>query len=244
MFDDDAWRLVAVRHYHRKNWQLYRKEVIELDGGVCTRCKRGPSEGAVLQVHHKQYIAGRLPWEYPYDLCETLCKGCHAEEHSIVAPSSGWECFGYDDLGDLSGECELCGNSIRYVFFVQHENWPPLEVGEICCDNLTESSVASDYVDSILAHKSRLQRFIKSPRWKTGDDGIFRIRQKRIDLAVEPVDNGYRLSANRIQGKRFFSSAVEVKKHVFELLESGKLEEYLKNTQGHALPKRKGRANS
>lgn len=172
-----------MRHYHRKDWLKYRKEVIELDGGVCVRCKRGPLQGAVLQVHHKEYLPGKLPWEYPYEACETLCKGCHAGEHGIVRPFQDWECAGHDDLGDLSGECELCGTPIRYVFFVQHEKWPTLEVGETCCDRLTETTLASDHI----RFQERQKRFINSKRWNSEGEGKSRIRQKGMDLVVERV---------------------------------------------------------
>lgn len=216
-----------MRHYHRKDWQKYRKEVIELDGRVCVRCKRGQLQGAVLQVHHKEYLPGKLPWEYPYELCETLCKGCHAGEHGIVRPFLGWECIGYDDLGELIGECELCGNSIRHVFFVQHEKWPSLEVGETCCDHLTDTTEAGDHMDSVRRLESRRQRFIQSKRWKPGNSGVLQIHQKGVNLVIEPFDHNYRLLVNTTQGKRRFSSVVDAKVFAFEIFENGKLEAFL-----------------
>jgi hypothetical protein len=120
-----------MKQYRKNDWAVFRKEIIELDGGVCKKCNRSESDGVILQVHHKEYIRGKLPWEYPYQMCETLCKGCHAEEHGRVPPKSGWEYCGSNDLGDLNGTCELCGTSIRYVFYVSHEKWPTLEVGTV-----------------------------------------------------------------------------------------------------------------
>lgn len=35
----------------------------------------------VLQVHHKYYIKGRLPWEYKADALQTLCANCHQKLH-------------------------------------------------------------------------------------------------------------------------------------------------------------------
>ncbi|MBN8958242.1 MAG: hypothetical protein J0H17_16995 [Rhizobiales bacterium] len=185
-------------------------------------------QGAILQVHHKEYLPGKLPWEYPYESCDTLCKGCHAGEHGIVRPFSGWECIGHDDLGDLSGGCELCGKSIRHVFFVQHEKWPSLEVGETCCDHLTDTTEASAHVESLRRFASRLQRFIQSKRWKAGDNGVLRIHQKGVRLAVEPIDESYRLLVDNIQGNRRFSSVDEAKTFAFELFENGMLEAFLK----------------
>lgn len=216
-----------MRKLYRREWQDYRKEVIELDGGVCVRCKRGPLNGAVLQVHHKQYLPGKTPLEYPYDLCETLCRGCHASEHGIVRPFNGWELVGYDDLGDLSGDCELCGNALRHVFFVQHAKWPSLEVGETCCDHLTYTNEASDHMDSLRRHESRKQRFINSPRWRPGEAGAWRINQKGARLAVEPIGQECLLRVNQTQGKRRFPSVHAAKQFVFESLENGVIEAYL-----------------
>jgi len=35
----------------------------------------------ILQIHHKKYIQGRLPWEYENDDLITLCKECHNKQH-------------------------------------------------------------------------------------------------------------------------------------------------------------------
>ncbi|MCC4245673.1 HNH endonuclease [Stappia indica] len=217
-----------MRHYHRKDWQKYRNEIIELDGGVCVKCKRGQLQGAALQVHHKEYLPGKLPWEYPYELCETLCRGCHAVEHGIIRPFSGWECIGYDDLGERVGECELCGNSIRYVFFVCHEKWPCLEVGETCCDHLTETTEAGDQMDSMRRIEARRQRFIQSNRWQPDGTGALWIHQKGADILIQPTENGYRLVINTIKGKLQFPSIEQAKIFSFEIIENGTLESFLK----------------
>jgi 5-methylcytosine-specific restriction endonuclease McrA len=36
-----------------------------------------------LQVHHKKYIDGLMPWEYDNDTLESLCSTCHKKEHNI-----------------------------------------------------------------------------------------------------------------------------------------------------------------
>jgi len=99
-----------MKQYRSSDWDIFRKEVIELDGGACVECKRTVKDEVVLQVHHKEYIKGKLPWEYPYNSCETLCKGCHAAKHGIIPPKSGWEYAGSHDLEELIGKCELCGS--------------------------------------------------------------------------------------------------------------------------------------
>lgn len=199
-----------MRHYQNKLWKKYRAEIIESDGGVCVRCRRGPSQGATLQVHHKKYLSGKLPWEYPPNLCETLCKGCHAQEHGQIRPSSGWECIGEDDLGDLIGECELCGNAIRYVFLLEHPKWPLIEVGVVCCDHLTQTSMARDH----MKYTRRLRNFVSSNRWNAGDDGSVSIVQNGIRLSVESIGSSFRILANDKGGKRRVSTIYETKKFI------------------------------
>lgn len=189
------------------------------------RCGRGPLEGVVLQIHHKDYLPGKMPWQYPYELCETLCQGCHASEHGKIRPFSGWDCIGYDDLGDLCGECEVCGSAIRYVFFVQHAKWPSLEVGETCCDHLTGTEEASEY----RRYLGRLQRFIQSSRWKSDGSGGLRIVQKSLEIIIQPFDREFRLVIEGHRGKRRFSSIVDAKTFLLHSLEDGTVEAFLKN---------------
>lgn len=221
-----------MRRYQRQEWRRFRAEVIKLDGGGCVRCRRSASEGAILQVHHKEYLPGRMPWEYPYELCETLCKGCHAGEHGLVRPFTNWVCVGQDDLGDVSGECELCGNEIRYVFFLQHEKWPALEVGETCCDHLTDTTEASDFMDLVRRQKARRTRFLLSPRWKPIGSGSFKLSQKGASLVVEPSELAFRLRVNGTQGKLRFRSLDEAKAKAFDLFEDGRMEKFLRRRSG------------
>lgn len=211
--------------YRTRQWQEYRAEVIELDGNKCTHCGRSSADGAVLQVHHKEYIPGRMPWEYPYDYCETVCKGCHAEEHGIIMPMSGWSLFAEEDLGDLSGTCEHCDTDIRYEFYISHPSWHPLVVGTICCDKLTGTKDASNKVD----YAERRKRFIKSPRWKYQyfhGRGIYRLRQKGFDVCIEHVKGKYIIVINRNAGKMLFDNLNQAKGRAFDVIESGSADKF------------------
>ena len=181
-----------MKHYKRQEWRKFREELIELDGCACCRCGRGPATGIVLQVHHKLYVSGKMPWEYAYSDCETLCKGCHSSEHGITRPTDGWVCHGVDDLGDLEGTCELCERELRYVFFVQHEKWDSMEVGETCCDHLTGKTEASEHMKL----KGRELRFLNSPRWKCDDRRRLSIKQNSIVICVENTVGGFRIIVN------------------------------------------------
>lgn len=198
------------------------------DGGVCTSCGRGPNDGVVLHVHHKQYLSGHKPWEYPYDLCATLCSGCHAAKHGIIPPKFGWEHVGWDDLDDLAGTCEYCGTSIRYVFMVQHPHWRTMEVGEICCDNLTSTQVASGLMESKRRYSDRLKRFVSSPRWSSDPGRVEHIRQRKLNLEVVPKDGAFHLRIEWNMGRRLSETPLDAKIKAFELIESGVVDAYLK----------------
>lgn len=211
---------------YKERWNSFRAEVIELDGRVCTRCGRGPEEYAVLQVHHKKYIHGRDPWEYPYELCETLCKGCHAAEHGKIPPKVGWIYLGEEDLGDLIGVCDFCGNRIRYSFAICHEHWEPMEVGTICCDHLTGTRLASSYMESIHRFEQRKARFISSIRWKRQRNTLT-IVQNNIDIKVRPSPDGFRICMNGYRGKKLFQTSEAAKAAAFEVIENGLAERFL-----------------
>lgn len=207
--------------YRTNRWATFREELIELDGEACVRCGKSRKAGATLQVHHKRYLSGKAPWEYPFELCETLCKRCHAEEHGEICPNTGWECVGQDDLGGLYGTCERCKTEIRYVFYVQHPNWEPMAVGTVCCDDMTGTTIASEkrkYAD-------RLERFIKSKRWHE-ENGRYLIKQKQIEIQVEPITGGYRIHMNDTKGKAIYHTLEAAKTRVFDFIESGEADGY------------------
>lgn len=209
--------------YRSNRWVSFREEVIELDGGACVRCGKSREVGTILQVHHKKYIAGKAPWEYPYELCETLCKRCHAAEHGEIRPENGWEFVGEDDLGGLYGTCDRCGKDLRYIFFVQHPHWEPMAVGTYCCDDLTGTQIASE----MRKYDDRLARFMKSKRWSE-TDGEHLIKQKQIAIHIAPADSGYRIHMNSIKGKGVYTTLDAAKARVFNFIESGEADCYFK----------------
>ena len=221
-----------MQNYHSKDWASFRSEVFRLDNHTCTKCGRKSSDGIILQVHHKEYIQGHKPWEYPYELCETICKGCHASIHGIIAPKFGWEHAGWDDLGDLIGTCECCGTPIRYVFLIHHQNWHSMEVGEVCCDNLTCSQVASSYMESKRRYDDRRKRFVSSPRWAINHRNNYQIKHKSFYIEIIGQDEEFKIHINCKTGRMSFPSLLEAKIKVFDVIESGELKNYyLKKAQ-------------
>lgn len=59
-------------------WQRKRLEAMQADKFTCQICFRSDKP---LNVHHKKYISGAMPWEYDTSYLITLCEDCHAKFH-------------------------------------------------------------------------------------------------------------------------------------------------------------------
>ena len=213
--------------YSHADWFQFREDVIKLDGGRCVRCLRSRLDGVVLQVHHKAYVRGRRPWEYPYDECETLCKGCHAEEHGKIMPRSGWSLIGSDDLGDLVGNCELCETRLRHIYLIEYPSWGAMAVGTDCCDRLTGTTDARAYLDQYTKSRAKRKRFVSSPRWQAFHTGEFAIKQSGIRIRISPSNGKFRIFMDGVAGKVNHDTILDAKLKVFELIESGEANAYL-----------------
>lgn len=221
-----------MNQYTKSEWKKFRDELIELDNYKCRECKRSNSE-VILQVHHKRYIPGHLPWQYPLEDCETLCKYCHAVKHQIIRPSTGWEFITQEDLGDLNGTCQNCNTTIRHMFLIQHKDWGTMEVGTNCCDKLTDTILASNLVESQTSYLNRKKRFLNSIRWKQ-DKNIYFISQGSFEIQIQEKDKDiFVLTIHNIQGKNLYYSLNEAKEKAFDVIESNTLLNYLKK---HNIP--------
>ena len=58
-------------------WQKKRLFLLARDSWKCQMCG---CENEMLAVHHRHYLPGREPWDYPDDLLVTLCDPCHKKE--------------------------------------------------------------------------------------------------------------------------------------------------------------------
>jgi hypothetical protein len=59
-------------------WQRKRLEILNRADFTCEECG---STDKTLNVHHKRYRKGAMPWEYENDELRCLCEGCHRYEH-------------------------------------------------------------------------------------------------------------------------------------------------------------------
>jgi len=213
--------------YNRNEWKEFRDNVIESDGFKCVTCLRSQNE-VTLQVHHKIYLKGKFPWEYGTENCETLCKGCHAAEHGIVQPKIGWEFIGQEDSGEFTGTCENsgCGATIRHKYLISHPNWKFLEVGTVCCDNLTDSEIASNRKEAMSRYRSRKKRFLQSKRWKI-KESVYEIKQALFEIQIEQIEEIFYLTIHNLRSKKEYEKLDDAKSAAFEVIESGDLYKYL-----------------
>lgn len=58
-------------------WSQRRLDIMRRDGFRCRRC----GGKGKLNVHHRWYIYGRQPWQYPDCSLVTLCEKCHRHVH-------------------------------------------------------------------------------------------------------------------------------------------------------------------
>lgn len=68
----------------RPEWADRSREIKERDNYTCQKCYK---KTGGLHVHHKYYVFGRQPWEYPDQALVTLCNYCHSEEHYSKVPN-------------------------------------------------------------------------------------------------------------------------------------------------------------
>lgn len=238
-----------LKGYRTTQWRELRKRIFSRDNYQCTHCGR-QLEDKDLQVHHLTYLDGKDAWDYPEELLTTYCKRCHAEEHEKIMPSSGWEYIGFEDLGDLIGECEKCNNDIRYEHYIYHPKWGQLTVGAQCADNLTQTDEASKIEKERKRYADRMKTFIKSPRWEyvITQSGIILYKIKQDDYRVlikdyggeyctirisfyHPPLQGYLLRGKWIdlQSETHYKTLIDAKIKVFDLIESGELDRYIRN---------------
>lgn len=232
-----------MRNYRSKEWKAFRHRIFTRDSHTCVRCGKTCDE-AELHLHHKHYLPGRAPWDYPDDLLITLCKGCHAQEHGKIMPQSGWEYIAYNDLGDLAGECESCGTQLRYEHVIYHPAWGYLSVGENCANRLTCSEEASEYEKYRRQTADKLYRFIKSSRWCHRKNGYF-IDQKVYRIEVWDNCSYFRLVISfydrskhdwvKLNSKRRYSRLDDAKIKAYQVIDSGELERHIKKNYPSAL---------
>ena len=72
-----AWYAEQCR---KPAWQKKRLQILERAGWKCQYCK---AEDQTLAIHHRYYVKGRAPWEYPDFALVAVCEDCHAGQRAF-----------------------------------------------------------------------------------------------------------------------------------------------------------------
>jgi len=62
-------------------WGFRRNQILERDDHHCQECC---SRDGTLHVHHRYYLKGKKPWDYPDEALVTLCEDCHKYTHEMI----------------------------------------------------------------------------------------------------------------------------------------------------------------
>jgi hypothetical protein len=116
---------MATKTYYEKlkdpRWQKKRLEIMGRDEFRCQCC--GDDESS-LSVHHKVYIYGREPWDYPDGYLVTLCDSCHEVEEDArdinsdftkVLLSDGYLSIQLKELLDLLRRLPAGDHALYYI---------------------------------------------------------------------------------------------------------------------------------
>jgi hypothetical protein len=211
--------------YRKKEWKELRLAAIEHVGELCEACGKTSKSGATLQLHHKKYISGRLPWEYSFSELSVLCKGCHAEIHGKIFATSNWAVQGDpNDLGELSGNCDFCGTELRFEHFISHELWGDMTVGTNCADFLCETKDATAQ-RKLLERKSR---FFNPKKWIISLPGISETKRRGLEIKLKTEPAGIVIEINGHRGKKLHHSENEAKEALFAKLENDEIPAYFR----------------
>lgn len=63
-------------------WQRKRLEALQAADWACDRCE---ATDKTLNVHHRRYRPGAMPWEYEIFELQVLCEDCHVKVEKGVA---------------------------------------------------------------------------------------------------------------------------------------------------------------
>jgi hypothetical protein len=91
-------------------WQKKRLEILQRDNWTCQLCG---ATTITLHIHHRKYIKGKEPWEYPDHLLVTLCEICHDGEGESALQNQKVLIDQLLEAGVYNSEMDFYGQVIR-----------------------------------------------------------------------------------------------------------------------------------
>ena len=104
-------------------WQKKRLEIMTRDKFTCLLCG---DKQTTLNVHHKEYIKEKLPWEYPDKDLITLCECCHnfiekiKNIHGLKIEDIQGDSISLSPLSIKLRLYKYCDTRIIYVFGIKN----------------------------------------------------------------------------------------------------------------------------
>lgn len=141
-------------------------------------------------------------------------------------PQTGWSFLSSDDLGDLSGNCELCDRDLRHIYLISHPLWGFMSVGSDCSDRLTGTDTASSLLNETANRNERRKTFMSSSRWKAHPSGSVSIKQNGRIVHVMPHEGKFRTVVGDVGGKASYDTMFDAKLRIFEFFDSGEAAEF------------------
>lgn len=106
----DKAREQYLAKFRDPRWQQRRLEIMQRDRWCCRYCYGANN---TLNVHHRYYVWGNDPWDYPDEALVTLCEPCHEREQremkkgkeALIRAVSRAGLWGYE-MGNLADAIE------------------------------------------------------------------------------------------------------------------------------------------
>lgn len=113
-------------------------------------------------------------------------------------PHKGWQCVDIEDLGEPQAECEMCeSQTIRYVHYMQHPNYPRiLEVGCVCAGHMEGDIAAARTREASMKSRTGKRKRWITRRWRISAKGNPWIRADGFRVTVYRRGTGWAVTVS------------------------------------------------
>ncbi len=121
-------------------WQRKRLEILERDGFSCQECFDVDS---TLNVHHKYYVKGREPWDYPGVCYVTFCDNCHEMYHDEEASGGSfmfWEKIVTDIFGEDINWCPYVEELVGILIYLRSKGMTSNQFSKVILNALKSTA--------------------------------------------------------------------------------------------------------
>lgn len=213
---------LLASYYKKEEWKEFRLKILDADNYTCAKCHRVFKDKTYrLHVHHKTYFPDTKPWEYNLENVTTYCSSCHLEEHGKAEDYwNDWEYVGFEDLGEVIGDCEFpgCQHKIRYQHILFHPHYGEIYVGAKHADVLLRNSEASDLEKTIIRRNNFCQKF------KQSDSNLLTATWLGYTIEIKKKEDYYYATIGNFRSETHFESLEKAQYFSFDIINRGLIE--------------------